>query len=84
MAFIVAVIVAGVTFSYFGGFGTGETADIEEYAKYAGSVADIKIPENTKIVALGEATHGNVEFQELKLDVSKVLVENYGVRAFTL
>ena len=34
------------TFSYFGGFGTGETADIEEYAKYAGSVADITILEN--------------------------------------
>ncbi len=82
--FIVAIIVAGAIFSHFGGFGTGESADIQEYGKYAGTVADITIPENTRIVALGEATHGNAEFQELKLDVFKVLVENYGVRAFTL
>ncbi len=83
-AFIVTVTVVGAVFSHFGGFGTGEIADIKEYEKYAVSVADITIPEDTRIVALGEATHGNAEFQELKLDVFKVLVENYGFRAFTL
>ena len=34
--------------------------------------------------ALGEATHGNREFQQLRLDVFRVLVEKYGVRAFAL
>ena len=81
---VASIIVAGAIFSHYGGFGTGECADTKEYAKYAVSVADITIPENTRIVALGEATHGNTEFQKLKLDVFKVLVENYGVRAFTL
>ena len=45
-AFIVTVTVVGAVFSHFGGFGTGETADIKEYEKYAVSVADITIPED--------------------------------------
>lgn len=45
---------------------------------------NITIPESAKIVALGEATHGNVEFQQLKLDVFKLMVGNFGVRAFAL
>ncbi len=82
---IVAILVAvGCVFSYFGGFSTGKTADVAEFAKYAGQVSDITIPEETRIIALGEATHGNSEFQQLKLDVFKVMVEKYGVRGFAL
>lgn len=82
---IVAVlaITAGI-YSYFGGFGTGECADAEEFSKYATAVSELTIPEQTQIVALGEATHGNAEFQRLKLDVFQILVERYGVRAFAL
>lgn len=79
----VMVLVAFI-FMHFGGFSTGENANPEEFAKYAQTVEDITIPENAKIIALGEATHGNVEFQQLKLDVFKQMVENYGVRAFVL
>lgn len=80
---IIIFIVIGI-YSHYGGFGTGKCADVEEFAKYATSVSDITIPKETQIVALGEATHGNSEFQQLKLDVFKVLVEKYGVRAFAL
>ena len=38
---------------------------INELKKYAVTVEDISIPEQAKIVALGEATHGNQEFQQL-------------------
>lgn len=78
------IIIAGGIYCRFGGFGTGKSADIAEFAKYAGQVSEIIIPEETKIIALGEATHGNVEFQQLKLDVFQIMVENYGVRAFAL
>lgn len=82
---LLAVIVLVVRiFMHFGGFNTGENANPEEFAAYAQSVEAITIPENAKIIALGEATHGNVEFQQLKLDVFKIMVENYGVRAFAL
>lgn len=75
---------AALIFMHFGGFDTGKSANPEELAVYAGMVKDISIPEDAKIIALGEATHGNAEFQQLKLDVFKLLVEKYGVRAFAL
>lgn len=83
-AMIILFVGIGSVYSHFGGFGTGECADIGEFSKYAASVSDITIPEQTQIVALGEATHGNKEFQKLRLDVFKILVEQYGVRAFAL
>ena len=82
MAAVIAVI-AGI-YSRFGGFGTGNCADTEEFAKYAASVSELTVPDEVQIVALGEATHGNKEFQQLRLDVLQVLVEKYGVRAFAL
>ena len=78
------IVVAMLIFMRFGGFSTGESADPEEFAAYAQSVENITIPEDSKIIALGEATHGNVEFQELKLDLFKQLVEKYNVKAFVL
>ena len=76
--------VAIFVFTHFGGFGTGKTANADEFAKCAQTVQDISIPKDKRIIALGEATHGNVEFQQLKLDVFKKLVEQYDVRAFAL
>ena len=80
---IIVVGTAGI-YSRFGGFGTGECADTEEFAKYAANVSELTVPDEAKIVALGEATHGNKEFQQLRLDVLQVLVEQYGVRTFAL
>lgn len=76
--------VVTLIFMHFGGFGTGESVSPEEFVVYAGTIEDIIIPEQTQIIALGEATHGNVEFQQLKLEVFKLMVEHYGVRAFAL
>ncbi len=65
--------------------GCGSSAvNAEEFAAYAKEVNEITIPENAGIVALGEASHGNKEFQEMKLDVFAHLVENASVRAFAL
>ena len=71
-------------YGYFGGFKKVKPIDNEEFAKYTGSISDITIPDSVRIIGLGEATHGNVEFQQLKLDVFKLMVEKYGVRAFAL
>ncbi len=70
--------------AYFGGLKKVEPIDTKEFATYAGNVSDITIPDSVRIIALGEATHGNAEFQQLKLDVFKLMVEKYGVRAFAL
>ena len=84
LALLAMAIVVGCIFSYFGGFGTGRCADTAEFKKYARSISQISVPPQARVVALGEATHGNAEFQQLKLDVFKVMVEKYGVRAFAL
>lgn len=73
---IIVIIILACTFMHFGGLNTGKSLDKEEFKKYAQEIKNIKIRENVKIVALGEATHGNVEFQELKLDVFKLMIEN--------
>lgn len=86
VAVVLAVVIAavGCAFSRFGGFGTGPCADVDEFSRHAARVSEIEIPEGTRVAALGEATHGNREFQELKLEVFQVLVERQGVRAFAL
>ena len=81
---LLGIVAVGSIYSHFGGFGTGPCADETEFMQYADQVDNIKIPEKTKIVALGEASHGNVEFQQLKLTVFQNLVENAGIRAFAL
>lgn len=81
---LAALAVAALVFMRFGGFGSGESADPQELAEYAGAVEDIVIPETAMVIALGEATHGNADFQRLKLDVFRLMVGEYGVRAFAL
>ena len=56
LGMLIIIIIAGGIYCRFGGFGTGKSADIAEFAKYAGQVSDITIPEETRIIALGEAT----------------------------
>ena len=81
---LIILFIVGSVYCRFGGFGTGESADAEEFAKYAGPISEIAVPDEARIIALGEATHGNAEFQKLKLDVFQIMVESYGVRAFAL
>src|SRR5699024_7638285 len=57
---------------------------VEEADKYTSSIEDIAIPDDVSIVGLGEATHGNVEFQDLKKDVFQALVEKEDIRAFVI
>ena len=84
LVLLMGVIIVGCVYSYFGGFKKPKPIDKEEFAKYSGNISDISVPDSVRIIALGEATHGNIEFQQLKLDVFKLMVEKYGVRAFAL
>lgn len=79
-----AAALAALVFLHFGGFGTGKSADPAEFARYAQPVREVTVPEETRIIALGEATHGNAEFQQLKLELFRKMVEEEGVRAFAL
>ncbi len=58
-----------------------EINGIEEYAR---QVDDLTINEKANVIGLGEAAHGNAEFQELKLNVLKDLVDKYDVSCFAM
>ena len=57
---------------------------IDDVDAYAAPVEALTVREGAGIIALGEATHGNAEFQRLRRDVLERLTEEYGVRAFAL
>ena len=84
LALLMVALSCGGLYSYFGGFKNVKPINTEEFAKYAKPVSDLTVRNGVRVVALGEATHGNAEFQQLKLDVFKILVEKYGVRALAL
>lgn len=44
----------------------------------------INLPDGVTLVGIGEATHGNAEFQHLRRDVLEQLVTRYGFRAFAI
>ena len=44
----------------------------------------IAIPEQVQVVALGEASHGVKEYQELKAEIFRALVRNCGCRTFII
>lgn len=75
---------AFIRYISYGGMNSGTQVNNEEFLKVAEEIDDIAIPENVKIFALGEATHGNKEFQELKLDLFRKMVEEYNCKAFAL
>lgn len=75
--FIVAIIFVLLPFK-------GKIKQVENINEYAKEIQSIKVPDNTRIVGLGEATHGNVEFQNLKKEVFKALVKNNGCKVFAI
>lgn len=77
------LLVAGIFTTLLSGCGNN-TKPIEEIENYAWKVEQIEIPEGVKIIGLGEATHGNVELQNLKKEVFQVLLENEECRIFAL
>ncbi len=64
--------------------GCSAKEEVKDFASYAKSIEKITLSDEVKMVALGEATHGNKEFQELKLSVFAHLVETTTVRAFAI
>ena len=61
-----------------------EASEISDFDNYVTSIEELTVPEGTRIIALGEATHGNREFQQLKREVFEILVRKYDVRALVI
>lgn len=56
-------------------------SDIEDYGK---DLSQINLDDDIQVVGLGEATHGNSDFQDLRLEVLKTLVEKNNLKNFCL
>ncbi|MCH7322952.1 erythromycin esterase family protein [Solibacillus sp. MA9] len=67
---------------FLAGCGSGEA--VEDVAQYTSKIENIDIPNDVKVIGFGEATHGNIEFQELKKDLFQALVVNENVHVFVL
>lgn len=61
-----------------------ESQQIDGIENYISEVKDITVPEQVQIIGLGEATHGNVELQNLKKGVFQALVEKDICKVFAL
>jgi quercetin dioxygenase-like cupin family protein len=82
---VLAVILAGVVLTaVIAVLKLKKPAKMKNFESQVTTIDGIEIPEGTRIVALGEAAHGNKEFQELKLEVFQQLVEKTNVRALIL
>ncbi len=67
------------------GLGRGvEASEISDFDNYVTSIEELSVPEGTRITALGEATHGNKEFQQLKREVFEILVRKNDIRALVI
>ncbi len=65
--------------------GCGKNAEtVENIDNYVTGIESIVLPAEAKIVGLGEATHGNIELQNLKKEVFEVLLEKEDCRVFAL
>lgn len=61
-----------------------EPSEIGDFTMYVRDIRELTIPEGTRIVALGEATHGNREFQQSKREVFEILSEKNDIRALVI
>lgn len=82
------IITSVITLALCAGIGATQShfrpARIDSFGNTVKAVESLTVPDNARIIALGEATHGNKEFQELKLSVFKTLVETTNVRGLIL
>src|SRR5699024_11179144 len=81
MRFAKLLLAASILLALFTGCGT---VVVDEAEKYVTNVEEIDVPDDVTIIGLGEATHGNVEFQELKKNLFEALMKNENVRVFVL
>ena len=80
----IAVLAITAVILLSGGRLCPKAAEISDFDRYVTAVDDLSIPEGTRITALGEATHGNREFQQLKREVFEILVRKNGIHALVI
>lgn len=78
------ILFIAVLILYITGVIGSEKRKIDDIEKYALSFEDFTIPTDVKAIGIGEATHGNHEFQVAKLEVLQKLVETGNCKSLSL
>jgi len=81
---VLVVVIIAFLFVYVHKDEWASKKKIDGIEAYATSVSELKLPDDVKVISLGEATHGNKEFQLLKQIVFEKLIEKYDVKTFVL
>lgn len=79
---IILIILCTILATMLTGCGKKET--VQDINNYVSQVNTIQVGSDVKIIGLGEATHGNVEYQTLKKEVFQTLVENNNCKVFAI
>jgi erythromycin esterase len=77
--YVILCTIMAVVFS-----GCSEKIAVKDIKNYVSQVNTIQVNSDVKIVGLGEATHGNIEYQELKKEVFQALVQNNDCKVFAI
>lgn len=78
------ILFAAVLVLYMTGILGSEKRKIDDIENYALSFDDFTIPTDARAIGIGEATHGNHEFQVAKLEVLQKLVETGNCKSLSL
>ena len=76
-------LTVAICFSLLVGCG-GKAPSSADMSFTQADISTITIPADVKVVGLGEAGHGVAEYQQMKADVFKALVENAGCHTFII
>lgn len=73
-----------MSISLLTGCGNGATKLQTDLSILQTDISTLTVSENVQVVGLGEASHGTKEYQQMKTEVFKALVENNGSRTFII
>ncbi|NUU60640.1 erythromycin esterase family protein [Paenibacillus agri] len=76
--------IATLSISLLAGCGNGAAKLPTDLSILQTDISTLTVSENVQVVGLGEASHGTKEYQQMKAEVFKALVENNGSRTFII
>jgi len=84
MKLMLIVLIVGLSTILFTGCGSGDVKLQADQSMLRDHISTLTVPDHVQVVGLGEASHGTKEYQQMKIEVFKALVENNESRTFII
>ncbi len=78
------LLMAALSVSLLTGCGNPAFTPAADLSVLQTDLSTLSVPPNIQVVGLGEASHGVKEYQQMKAEAFKALVENNGCRTFII